>query len=194
MGSQSEKLVKEVRNSVANTFYSVNFRIVFGTRTMLSTNTKDTLPTHSKSHVVYQFKCKRCESVYIGRCYRRLSDRISEHVPSVIRRNAVNKKNEESFSQSEEGIRKMLKHYRLRATPEIVQPAGIMLPKVSKSSIGSHLIENPACGHSYDPSCFTILANGRSKYHVDVLEGVFINSEKPVLCRQKEFVYAVKLF
>ena len=100
----------------------------------------------------------------------------------------------EIFSQTEDGIQKMLKHYRLRTKPnEIVQPAGNVLPK-SKSSIGSHLIENPACGDSYDPSCFKILAHGRNNYHVDVLEGVFIHNQKPNLCKQKEFVFAVKLF
>ena len=108
-------------------------------------------------------------------------------VPSVIRRRAANK-DKETFSQSEDGINKMLNYYRLRSKPnEIVQPAGNVLPS-SKSSIGSHLIENPSCSDSYDPSCFKVLANGRSKYHVDVLEGMFISTLKPNLCKQKEFV------
>ena len=114
-------------------------------------------------------------------------------VPSVIRRRAANK-DKETFSQSEDGINKMLNYYRLRSKPnEIVQPAGNVLPS-SKSSIGSHLIENPSCSDSYDPSCFKVLANGRSKYHVDVLEGMFISTLKPNLCKQKEFVYNLKIF
>ena len=112
-------------------------------------------------------------------------------VPSVIRRRAANK-DKETFSQSEDEINKMLNYYRLRSKPnEIVQPAGNVLPS-SKSSIGSHLIENPSCGDSYDPSCSKILVNGRSKYHVDVLEGVFISTLKPNLCNCL-FVYYGKI-
>ena len=194
MGVEAEKMMKAVRDSVKNTFYSVNFRAVFTTQNVLPAAKKDVLPIHSNSMIIYQFKCKRCDSVYIGRCYRRLTDRISEHVPSTIRRNAANKSIKE-FTNTETGIEEMLKYYRLRSKPkEIVQPAGNILPKVSKSSIGSHLLENPACAEVYDSSCFTVLSRGRSRFHVDVLEGLYINENKPILCRQKEFVYAIKLF
>ena len=105
------------------------------------------------------------------------------------------KKKIEDWDTTEEGLNSMIKHYRLRAKPaEVVKPLGCLLPRISKSAIGSHLLENPACAEAYDPSCFQVLATGRTKYHTDVMEGVFINSEKPVLCRQKDFVYAVKLF
>ena len=57
-----------------------------------------------------------------------------------------------------------------------------------------HLLENPACANAYDESCFKILATAKSKFHLDVLEGVFINTQKPVLCKHKEFVYHVTLF
>ena len=170
----------------------MNFRVVMTTRSILPINKKDALPTYAKSNVIYKFTCKRCESTYIGRCNRRLEDRIVEHVPSVIRKK---KKNLESFTTTEEGVAEMLKYYKLRSSSKgVVKPLGNTLPKVSKSAVGSHLIENPACAESYDESCFQVVAIGRSKYHVDVLEGIFINDEKPVLCRQKEFVYNLKLF
>ena len=38
----------------------------------------------------------------------------------------------------------MISYYRLRYKPvEVAQPLGSLLPRVSKSAIGSHLLENP---------------------------------------------------
>ena len=193
MGVQSEKMVKTVRDSVKNTFLSVNFRIVFATQSILPFTKKDALPSHAKSNLIYKFQCKRCESAHIGRCYPRLEDRIAEHVPAIIRKRRKN--SNEEWNTSEEGINRKISYYRLRSKPvDVVQPLGTLLPRVSKSAIGSHLLENPACAEQYDSSCFQVFASGRNKYHTDVMEGVFINSEKPILCRQKDFVYAVKLF
>ena len=171
-GIQAEKMVKCVREAVKDTFFSVSFRAVFTTQNTLPVNKKDTLPIRAKSNIIYKFTCKGCESSYIGRCYRRLEERINEHVPALIR------KKKTKFTTTEDGIDKMIKHFRTRSKPtEIVQPAGNLLPRVSKSAIGSHLLENPACADLYDSTCFQVLATGRTKYHIDVLEGVLINKE-----------------
>ena len=194
MGIAAEKMIKDVRNTVEETFYSVNFRAVFQTTSLISINKKDSISSQSKSNVIYKFNCKHCDSVYIGRSYRRLADRIKEHVPSVVRKAAQNRSvNPNDFSITEEGINSVLNHYRMRSRP-VVQPAHQFTTPSSKSAIWLHLIENPACAASYDESCFKVLAQGRSKFHVDVLEGVFINTEKPILCRQKDFVFNIKLF
>ena len=195
MGVASEKMVKSVRDSIKTTFYSVTFRVVFQTQSLLPATKKDHLPIYSKSNVIYEFKCKRCENVYIGRCYRRLGDRITGHIPASIRRRTRTSSQQESFNPSVEGISEAIKYYRLRSRPaDIVHPVQYAHAPTSKSAVKLHLLENSACADAYENNCFRILATGRSKYHVDVLEGIFINTQKPSLCRQKEFVYNVKLF
>ena len=41
---------------------------------------------------------------------------------------------------------------------------------------------------------FSILARGRSSFHLSALEATFIKSLNPLLCKQKEFVYSLKIF
>ena len=63
----------------------------------------------------------------------------------------------------------------------------------SKSTIGQYLLDNPMCAKNYSDGKFTILLFGRSSFHLSALEAVYIKSCKPSLCRQKEFVYNLKL-
>ena len=62
------------------------------------------------------------------------------------------------------------------------------------SAIAKHLIENPLCAKFYHPGQFKIIATARTDFHLSVLEAVYIQSLKPVLCRQKSFVYDCLLF
>ena len=39
----------------------------------------------------------------------------------------------------------------------------------------------------------SILARGRSSFHLSALEATFIKSLNPFLCKQKEFVYSLKI-
>ena len=41
---------------------------------------------------------------------------------------------------------------------------------------------------------FKILAVARNSFHLCLLEATFIKTRHPVLCKQKEFVYTLKLF
>ena len=41
---------------------------------------------------------------------------------------------------------------------------------------------------------FRIIGQVRSSFHLDVLESVYIKTQNPVLYRQKEFVFSLKLF
>ena len=59
--------------------------------------------------------------------------------------------------------------------------------------IGLHLLQNPVCAQHYDDSRFSILAQGRSPFHLYALEATFIKTSNPALCRQKEFVYSLKI-
>ena len=58
----------------------------------------------------------------------------------------------------------------------------------SESAIGQYLLDNPICAKNYSDKKFTILSFGRSFFYLFALEAVYIN-----LCRQKEFVYNLKL-
>ena len=63
----------------------------------------------------------------------------------------------------------------------------------SDSAIGLHLLQNPTCAQHYDDSRFSILAQSRSPFHLSALEATFIKTSNPALCRQKEFVYSLKI-
>ena len=53
------------------------------TKISFFTNMKNKLNKLSKSNVVYQFSCPGCESSYIGKTERALSERTKEHVTRV---------------------------------------------------------------------------------------------------------------
>ena len=58
-------------------------RLIFSTSKIKNYfSTKDTLPKCFKSHVVYQYKCARCNSCYVGRTHKHLTTRIEEHLNS----------------------------------------------------------------------------------------------------------------
>ena len=67
------------------------------------------------------------------------------------------------------------------------------LPKTHSSAIGQHLIDNAECAAQYHDGRFSILARGRSNYHLSVLEAIYIRLRNPILCRQKKFVLSLKL-
>ena len=63
----------------------------------------------------------------------------------------------------------------------------------STSAIGQHLLNNEKRASYYDDNQFSILAKGRTLCHLSTLEATLIKMLKPELCRQKEFVYTLKL-
>ena len=77
-----------------------------------------------------------------------------------------------------------------------------MVPKYSEknsasnkneTAIGQHLLDNAQCALHYSNEKFSILARGRSSFHLSALEVTFIKSLNPFLCKQKEFVYSLKI-
>ena len=62
-----------------------------------------------------------------------------------------------------------------------------------KSAIGQHLLHNPECASHYNDDKFSIFARGRSLFHLSALEATFIESLKPIICKQKDFVHSLKL-
>ena len=63
----------------------------------------------------------------------------------------------------------------------------------SDSAIGLHLLQKPTCAQHYNSSRFCTLAQRRSPFHLSALEATFIKTSNPALCRQKEFVYSLKI-
>ena len=46
----------------------------------------------------------------------------------------------------------------------------------------------------YNDDKFRNVGQARSSFHLGVLESVYIKTQNPVLCRQKEFVFSLGLF
>ena len=64
--------------------------------------------------------------------------------------------------------------------------------ETSFSAIGQHLLQNPTCAREYNDNKFSIVARGRTSFHLSTLEATYIKTFKPNLCKQKEFVYGIK--
>ena len=61
-----------------------------------------------------------------------------------------------------------------------------------QSAIACHLANDVCCASYFDIGIFFFRA--RTKQHLKVLEALYIQSIKPVLCRQKQFVNDLTLF
>ena len=120
--------------------------------------------------LVYEFSCG-CEARYVGRTMQRLADRIKQHVPASIRKKS---------STVREQPPRMCKNISSKINCE--------------SAIGQHLITSPECAKTYTDDNFRTFGQARSSFHLGVLESVSIQTQNPVLCRQKEFVFSLKLF
>ena len=105
--------------------------------------------------------------------HREKMDRINQHIPKSIRNaNSILKRSLPSRACKS-------------STPNPTQTCD--------SAIGLHLL-NASCAKHYHQDRFRILARGRSAFHLSVLESIFIKTSNPDLCRQKEFVYSLKIY
>ena len=127
--------------------------------------------SHHHSNVIYQFLC-HCDSRYVGRTSQRLEERIKQHVPRSIT-NPRASANGQSLSRS----------CKNNTRPQ----------QFHESAIGQHLLDNAQCALHYSNEKFSILARGRSSFHLSALEATFIKSLNPLLCKQKEFIYSLKI-
>ena len=174
IGSVSTWFEKQVKSAVKQCFSTVELRVVYSTNELLFATNKDVLPALQKSNVIYQFSC-HCDSRYVGRTSQKLQNRIKQHVPKSIR---------SCFSSQ----KRLLPACRCKSSTQTnIQSLA------SDLAIGLHLLQNPTCVQRYDDSRFSILAQGRSPLHLSALEATFIKTSNPALCRQKEFVYSLKI-
>ena len=171
IGKPSTNLEKEVKTAMESCYGSVSIRLVFTSKCMLPVVRKDVLPAIQKSFVIYEYKC-HCDSRYVGRTSQRLQDRIKQHVPQWLRQKLTR--------------------------PRRSQPHRLCKRTDTKSdcdsAIGQHLLDNDRCALNYDNKRFSILTAARSSFHLNLLEAAYIKTRRPGLCRQKEFVYTLKLF
>ena len=105
-----------------------------------------------------------CDQRYVGRTEQRLLDRVAQHVPSSIR-NPKRKGNTITLD-----------------------------PEKQQSAIARHLCESKACAQAYQQEWFSVLDTAQSSFHLQTLEAAYISSREPSLCRQKQFVYSLKIF
>ena len=120
--------------------------------------------------MVYEFSC-RCEGRYLGRTTQRLADRIKQHVPTSIRKKS---------STIREQPPRMCKNIRSKSNCE--------------SAIGQHITTNPECATNYTDENFRIIGQAISSFHLGVLESVYIKTQNPVLCKQKDFIFLLGIF
>ena len=138
---------------------------------MLPVAYKDVLLTIQKSFVTYEYQC-HYDRRYVGRVSQRLQDRIKQHVLQWLRQQLT--------------------------CPRRSQPHRLCKRTDHKpgcdSAIGQHLLDNNQFALNYDNKRFSILATARSSFHLNLLEAAHIKYRRPALCRQKEFVYTLKVF
>ena len=171
IGKLSTNFEKEVKTAVESCYGSVSTCLVFTSKRMLPVARKVVLPAIQKSFVIYEYKC-HCDSPYVGRTSQRLLDRIKQHVPQWLRQQLAHPRRSQPHRSCKRNDTKL----------------------DCDSAIGQHLLENDQSALNYDNKRFSILATARSSFHLNLLEAAYIRTQRPVLCRQKEFVYALKLF
>ena len=104
---------------------------------------------------------------------QRLQQRITQHVPKSVR-------GVHTFQDRTSLVRSC-------------KPIKSLNTKISSSAIGQHLLHNQLCAQNYSDDKFSILAHGRTAFHLLTLEATYIKTSKPNLCKQKEFVYSLKI-
>ena len=162
LGPTSSKYERELKVMTRQCFYSAEPRVIFTSKPILSHVLKDHIPAKDTSLVIYQFECY-CESNYVGKTKRRLTDRMKEHIPACV------------------------KNYYAKTPDQDYKNNITLVRAATKSSVAHHLLENKNCGLKLSECKFTILRKCRSSFEMDVFETVFIASKEPTLCKQREF-------
>ena len=65
---------------------------------------------------------------------------------------------------------------------------------IKRSSVSEHLVENPVCENGYSEMRFKILRSCTNIYDLVKIEPIYIHSNKPKLCKQKELDYSLYSF
>ena len=191
----------QVKSAVKQCFSADETRVVvYSTNKLLSATNNVVRPALQKRNGIYQFACHCDISRYIGLLSQKLQEKIKQHISKSIG----------SFSSSQKRLlpARRCKPFTHTNTQSFA----------SDSDIGLHFIQNPVCAKHYDGSRFSILAQGRSSFHLvaplSILAqdrspfhrsallaiyllsshlSTFIKTSSPALCQQKKFVYSLEI-
>ena len=169
IGNSSLRFKSQIKQAVTNFFFAVNPRVDYSTKKAVPSIQKDCIPATQKSSVVYKFTCQ-CDSGYVGRTTQRLEDRIKQHVPSNIRNKTHPKREQPSRSCKTK-----------------------ITTKTCDSAIGQHLLGTEIVQKTIMENLFRIIGKALSLFHLALLESIYISTKKPLLYRQKEFVFTLGL-
>ena len=168
----STRYKAQFSDAISDCYCAVKLRTIFSSRTLFAGHVKDRSPIHHIGNVIYKFLCS-CDSMYVGRTSQRLHLRMKEHVPPAFL----------EYTRAQQLGRLSKTKSKSKKTTWS-----------SLSSIGKHFNDSPSCAVKYDPNNFTVLARGRTAFHLKVLEAMYIKTLAPDLCVQKKFVHSVLLF
>ena len=158
---------KQISSAVQRCYFTVELRVVFTTGQFLPSTKKDVLSSHQCSNLVYQYVC-HCDSQCVGRTSQRLQEGIMQHIPKFT-----------AISPNRKSLPRRCK-------------ANGRSRQFHESAIGQHL-DNPTCASHYDDDKFSILDRDRFLFYLSALGATFIKFLKPILCKQQEFVYFLKM-
>ena len=161
----------QIKTAVKRCYFAVEPCIVYNTRLLLPVAKTDVLPAFHQSNIVHQFLCQ-CDSRYVGSTSQRLQQRIKQHVPKTIL--------QEHISQDRSTLARSCK------------PIKSFKADTFFSAI-RHLLQNSTRAREYNDNKFSILARARTSFHLSTLEATYLKTSKPNLCKQKEFVYDLKI-
>ena len=117
-------------------------------RKLLPAAQNDVLPASYQSNIVYLYLC-HCDSRCVSRTSQRLQHRIKQHVPKTILQEHT-AQDRSTFARSCKPIRSF------KAETFFI-------------STGKHLLQNPTCAREYNDSKFSVLARGRTSFHLSTL-------------------------
>ena len=160
----------QINTAVKRCYFAVEPCIVYTTRQLLHAAKKNVLPASHQSNIVYQVLC-HCDSRYTGRTSQSYNRGLKQ-VPKTIRQGHISQDRSALASS-----RKPIKSFKA---------------ETSFSAIGQHLLQNPTCAREYNNK-FCILARGHTSFHLSTFEATYIKTSKPNSCKQKEFVYGLKI-
>ena len=210
-GASSSKAAWAVRKVVQSSYGAVKVNVVYSTARAFRVQ-KDVLPTLNRSHLIYEFECRHCGSRYVGKTIQRLNARVKQHVPLHLltaearalrpKRGRPAKCPRPSDFEGAVKVAPGRRESRPRKCKASAEDTAMnkeeSLTATSgedyQSAVARHLVENPDCASKYNDGCFHVLTSGRSRWHLDVLEAVFLLTQKPSLCVQKSNLNTLKLF
>ena len=175
MGNYSIEVNRQFNKLISSTYPAAQLRIINSKRPAFPGTQKDILPAHSKSNVIYSYRCC-CDQQYVGRTTLRLEARIKQHVPDRLLNPSV-----AARSQPRRSCKR--KAYNTKEEDK----------ETLSSAIGLHLLNNDHCAVQYSNEQFSVIKQCRSEFHLKVAEAVIIRRRKPILCRQKEHIFTLRL-